>query len=263
MRKIVYFCKMISKAKLKEISAYKLQKNCEIEQVFVVEGGKMCSEALSEGMSIRVICATQSWMEQEAQAIGAMTLGTQIYEVSDSELERISGQRTPNQVWMLLDRPKSIKKHGNNSGMTLVLDRLQDPGNMGTIIRTADWFGIRRIVCSKDTVSCYNPKVVQSTMGGIFRTEITYEDLLQFLPNAKQEGRTIYGALLNGKPIYEAQIKAENTILIIGNESKGISPEVQALVDQRILIPNMGGTCESLNAGVAAAILCSEILRPR
>lgn len=256
---------MISKTKLKELSAYKTQKICDMDDVFTVEGVKMCDEALKSDFTIRTICSTHEWLEANAQIIGAREGGMMVYEVSETELERISDQKTPNQVWMLLQRKHETHKMPDTeaapSPLTLVLDTLQNPGNLGTIIRTADWFGIRNIVCSPNTVSCYNPKVVQSTMGSIFRTHIVYTDLSEFLSQCREQGMEIYGAMLNGDNIYQSDIHAANSVLVIGNESKGITPEVQNYVSKRLLIPNMGGTCESLNASVAAAIMCSELIR--
>lgn len=244
---------MISKNKLKALSAYKAQRQCDLDNVFVVEGDKMCREALASGWNVRTICATPSWLESHRPQLA----GIECCEVSQTELERLSALRTPNEVWALLDR-KAIATP-DYQGLTLALDHLQDPGNLGTIIRTADWFGIRKIVCSPNTVSCYNPKVVQSTMGGIFRTSIEYKELVPFLQEAKNRNTPVYGALLNGKDVYHAEV-TQRGILVIGNESKGISPEVAEEVTLRLTIPNIGQTCESLNAAVATAILCSEII---
>lgn len=251
---------MISKAKLKELSTYRMQKVCVEEGLFVVEGVKMCDEALMLGLPIATVCASRQWLESRGQQLGASE-GMLILEASDEELERISLQRSPNQVWMLIRRNFKPAVEAPEGGCILALDHLQDPGNMGTIIRTADWFGIRQIVCSNDTVSCFNPKVVQSTMGGLFRTHISYTDLPSYLAQAKGEGYKVFGALLDGSNVYQTPIQPGRNILVIGNESKGITPEVQQLVDQRLLIPNLGGTCESLNAAVATAILCSEMMR--
>jgi len=245
---------MISKAKLKELASYRLPKVCETENMFVVEGPKMCHEALLSNMPIVCICALPTWIQNNQ----ALIEGMDIYEVNDAELERISLQKSPNQVWMLLSRHFTPLCQPQAGELTLVLDHLQDPGNMGTIIRTADWFGIRHIVCSPDTVSCFNPKVVQSTMGGIFRTWIEYTPLLPYLQQAHKQGKEIYGALLDGESIYSSSLKSKDALLVIGNESKGISQEVQALISKRILIPNIGNTCESLNASVACAILLSH-----
>lgn len=250
---------MISKNKLKELSVYKQQKRCDEDSVFVVEGVKMCDEILSANVPVRTICATNSWLSTHPQ----LPSSAEIFETDLVSLERISGMKTPNEVWMLLDRNtlSSNLRTGNPSNLTLVLDHMQDPGNLGTIIRTADWFGIRHIVCSEGTVSCFNPKVVQSTMGGLFRTQIEYTHLPSYLA---QCGKPVYGALLDGEDIWQGhglQMPEDGAMLVIGNESKGITPEVQACVTHRVLIPNLGGTAESLNASVACAILIAEFLR--
>ena len=247
---------MISKAKLKELAVYKQQKACEEESVFVVEGVKMCDEVLAAKCPIRVICATNWWLSQH----DILPPDTEVIEVDDAALERLSSLRTPNEVWMLLPRPSvHLPQKG---GLVLAIDHLQDPGNMGTIIRTADWFGVRHIVCSEGTVSCFNPKVVQATMGGLFRTEVIYTSLPDYLQSC---GMTVYGAMLDGENIWgESQplpLPTEGAVLVIGNESRGITPEVRQCVTRRVTIPNLGGTAESLNASVACAILLAELCR--
>lgn len=252
---------MISKAKLKELAVYKQQKRCDEDQLFVVEGIKMCDEVLAANLPVRCLCATNSWLERHP--LPAMC--DNVFEVNAEELERISSMRTPNEAWMLLDR-EAVRSAASLAApavpLTLALDRLQDPGNLGTIIRTADWFGIRRIVCSPDTASCFNPKVVQATMGGLFRTQMLYTPLPQWLA---QCGMPVFGAMLDGSSIWNPDsriaLPAEGAVLVVGNESRGISPEVQALLTHRVKIPNLGGTAESLNASVATAILCAELLR--
>lgn len=249
---------MISKNKLKELSVYKQQKRCDEDSVFVVEGVKMCDEILASNLPVHTICATNSWLSSHS----VLPNSAEVFEIDNVMLERISGLKTPNEVWMLLDRNILYSSNITNpSGLTIALDHLQDPGNLGTIIRTADWFGIRHIVCSQGSVSCFNPKVIQSTMGGIFRTKIEYADLPAYLA---QCNKPVFGALLNGEDIWQGQglhIPPEGAVLVIGNESKGITPEVQNYVTHRVLIPNLGGTAESLNASVACAILMAEMLR--
>ncbi len=244
---------ILSKNQLKNLAAYKLAKNCEAEKCFVAEGDKLCSEALVSGFAVRVVCAEQSWLQQHAVALRAVG---EVYEVNNEQLERLSSQKTPNQVWMLLERPQVVGDIDKDC-ITLVLDHIQDPGNMGTIMRTADWFGVRHIVCSPDTVSCYNPKVVQSTMGAIFRTKVTYCDLEAYLRNAQTDGIPIYGATLGGSNLYQTALQRP-ALLVMGNESRGISSSVAALLTQSLTIPNIGATAESLNAAVATAILLSE-----
>ena len=248
---------MISKSKLKELSVYKQQKRCDEERVFVVEGVKMCGEALAANLPIRVLCATNSWLAQHP----SLPSSAQVFEADCDALERLSNFRTPNEVWLLAERP-NFQFLNFNFQLSIALDHLQDPGNMGTIIRTCDWFGIRHIVCSEGTVSCYNPKVVQSTMGGLFRTMVEYTDLPQYLASC---GRPVLGAVLDGDNIWDAghplRLPGEGAVLVIGNESRGISPEVQRHLTRRLLIPNLGGTAESLNASVACAILIAQLLQ--
>ena len=247
--------RLISKNKLKELAAYRLQKRCDEEAVFVVEGPKMAAEVLASGFTVRVVCASGEWLSTYADSMVA----TETYEVSPAELERLSNFKTPNQVWMLVERdskdPKDLK---DPKGLILALDHIQDPGNMGTMLRTADWFGIRRVVCSRDTVSCYNPKVVQASMGAVLRTQVDYVDLPEWLATC---GMPVYGASLQGEPIVGKDAGApREVVLLIGNESRGISPEAMAHVTHPVLIPNLGGTAESLNASVAAGILMNYLL---
>ena len=237
---------MISKIKLKELAAYRQQKRCDADGVFVVEGPKMCAEALASGYVVRTVCATADWLAAHAEALGTAA----VLEVSPADLERLSNFKTPNQVWMLVERHSPLS--ALRSPLTLALDHLQDPGNMGTIMRTADWFGVRHIVCSADTVSCFNPKVVQASMGAVFRTQVEYVDLPQWLAGC---GMPVYGASLQGRPLDRAALPDGPSVLLIGNESRGIGPAAMAQVSHPILIPNRGGTAESLNAAVAAGIL--------
>ncbi|MBR4506211.1 MAG: RNA methyltransferase [Bacteroidales bacterium] len=242
---------MISKNRLKDLAAYRMQKRCDEDGVFVVEGPKMAAEAMKSGFAVRAVCATTEWMETYSP-----TPGLECYEVSPAELERLSNFKTPNQVWMLVERGDNSSFPTPHSSLVLALDRIQDPGNMGTMMRTADWYGIRHIVCSTDTVSCYNPKVVQASMGAVFRTRVEYVDLPQWLSDC---GMPVFGASLQGNPIGEAQRPDGTAVLLIGNESRGISPEAMARVTHPVLIPNIGGTAESLNASVAAGILIDRL----
>ena len=248
---------MISKTKLKELAGYKQQKHCSEENVFVVEGVKMCAEVLAAKCPVKYICATNSWLAQHPD----LPAEAEVHEVDREALERLSGLKTPNEVWMLLPRQTNSQFSIVNCQLSIALDRLQDPGNLGTIIRTADWFGVRHIVCSPDTVSCYNPKVVQSSMGSLLRTRIDYCPLPEWLAAC---GMPVYGALLDGDDLWGGTVplpSTEGAVLVIGNEAAGISPEVQKYITHRVKIPNIGGTAESLNAAVACAILTAEFLR--
>lgn len=236
----------LSKSKLKELSAYRLQKNCDKDDVFVVEGDKMAREALELGLNIQVLCATSDWLEENKPSCNA-------FEISGEELSRLSNMRQPNRVWMLLSRqlPPTGLPH---CGLTLALDCVQDPGNMGTIIRTADWFGIRQIVCSSNTVSCFNPKVVQSSMGSLFRVAVKYTKLTDWIGECKLP---VFGALLDGDDVRDAEFPLP-AVLVMGNESKGISEDVRNLLTHSVFIPNLGGSCESLNVASATAILIAR-----
>lgn len=234
-----------------------MAKRCDEEGLFVVEGVRMCDEALRSGFLIRTLCATADYLLSNTDMLSAPQ---EVFEVSQEQLERLSLMRSPNKVWMLLERPQMPAPDLSATELTLVFDGLQDPGNMGTMLRTADWFGIRQVVCSLDTVSCFNPKVVQASMGAIFRTHIHYTPLPDFLRRAKGEGLPVYGAMLDGSDVYSAALQRP-ALLVIGNEGRGLRPEVAAELSHRLTIPNRGGTCESLNAALATAILCSEFYR--
>ncbi|MBR5029341.1 MAG: RNA methyltransferase, partial [Bacteroidales bacterium] len=251
---------MISNAKLKQFASFRLAKNCAAENVFVVEGEKMAYEALLSGLRIRALCATDQWLADNSEKVAEQVSPYDIYEVSDAELERLSNMQTPNKVWLLVQTPEESPLETALGGLSLVLDRIQDPGNMGTILRIADWFGVRHVVCSHDTVNYLNPKVVQASMGSVFRTQVHYAELETFLTMSHNRGIAVYGALLDGVDIYHAETQSD-AVLVIGNESKGISKELERLITHKISIPNYGGTCESLNASVAAGILCAEFRR--
>lgn len=213
----------------------------------------MAAEAIASAFPIRTICATALWLEAHAEAIN----GIETFEVGKDELARLSAMKTPNQVWMLVDRPTTGRiALPPVLPLTLALDHLQDPGNLGTIMRTADWYGIRHIVCSQDSVSCFNPKVVQASMGAIFRVAVEYVSLPQWLSHC---GMPIYGATLHGFPVADTPLPCGAAVLLVGNESRGISPEAMTMVNHPVSIPNRGGTAESLNASVATAILIDRL----
>ncbi len=245
---------MISKKTLKELAAYRQQKRLDAGGLFVVEGPRLAAEALAWGASVVCTCATDEWLS--AHVVGGADVG-ETYTVSQADLERLSLMRSPNQVWMLVRRGLSpLASALPSAPLTIALDRVQDPGNMGTMLRTADWFGIRHVVCSTDTVSCYNSKVVQASMGAVFRTRVEYVDLPQWLAAC---GMEVYGATLHGTPLPATPV-ATHAVLLVGNEGRGISAEAMAAVTRPVTIPNRGTTAESLNAAVAAAILIDKLL---
>lgn len=270
----------LSNNRLKSLATYRQQKNCEADNLFVVEGIKMAQEALKSGWHIRTICCT----EEALNVMGplASNVADELYMVSDEQMGRLSLLRSPQGVWMLVERrAEDLPRAGTpayqaDNGLVLALDGIQDPGNMGTILRTCDWFGVRKVLCSLDTVSCYNPKVVQATMGAVFRTQVEYCNLAESLVIYKEQGYTVYGAMLDGEDAFTAiqnhRVRRTSSalrdpqefvplVLVIGNEGHGISPEVASVIGHRLTIPNIGGTCESLNAAVATAILISGFFR--
>jgi TrmH family RNA methyltransferase len=182
--------------------------------------------------------------------------------IKPSEMERISALKSPTEHLALFRIPKQqLNSEQVRSDITLVLDDVQDPGNLGTIIRLADWFGISDIVCSEDTADCFNPKVVQATMGAILRVRVHYTNLAEWLSSHK--GATIYGTFLEGENIYNAQLE-KSGVIVMGNEGQGISAEVAEKVSHKLLIPPYpADRCgsESLNVAVATAVICSEFRR--
>lgn len=222
---------------------------------FVVEGDKMVGELSAAGLTVESIYLTERSRLVDTE--GAIM-------ITEKEMERISGLRTPSSALAVVHIPtREFLPQWAASELVLALDDLQDPGNMGTIIRIADWYGIRHIFCSAHTVDCYNPKCVQATMGALYRVEVHYGDLPSMLRVASEAGANIYGTLLDGENIYEKQIST-NGVIVIGNEGKGISAEVEALVDTRLFLPPWPADCrssESLNAAVATAVVCAEFRR--
>lgn len=239
---------MLSKNQLKLITSLSQKKYRSKHGLFIAEGMKVVKELLTSSIELFSLYATEE--------IDAFE-DCEVQIISDRELKRISNLKTPNKVLGIFKIPN--QRAYVDAGLVLVLDSIQDPGNLGTIIRLCDWFGIEQLVCSNETVDCYNAKVVQSTMGSLTRVHIIYTDLTPILKNTT---RPIYGALLDGENIYQSQL-AKDAILIIGNESNGISNEVMKCVTNKITIPRFGKLqqTESLNAATATAILLSEFKR--
>jgi TrmH family RNA methyltransferase len=242
---------MITKAQVKHIRSLDDKKNRLEHREFVVEGDKMVTELLQSKLHVIHLFAIKKWIEANKYILPAMA---DIHEVEESELGRISHMTTPNQVLAVASLPK------NNAiepmGVSLVLDTIQDPGNMGSIIRIADWFGVSSIFCSMQCVDVYNPKVIQSSMGSLFRVGIYYCDILQLLQS--HQHIEAYAAALAGDPIREVVLK-KDAFIVIGNESKGISADVMHACHHRMTIPRKG-EAESLNAAVATGIICHSLL---
>ncbi len=243
---------MISKNQLKYIRQLEQKKYRRREGCFVAEGTKVVGDLLQRYRP-EAVFATADW-----QAPAGIT--PQL--VTDDELRRISFLQHPQQVLALFPLPTINSKLSTiNSTLSLALDGVQDPGNLGTIIRIADWFGISTIICSEDTVDAWNPKVVQATMGSIARVNIIYINLPEFLDSLPADF-PVYGTFLDGDNIYTQELTREG-LIIMGNEGNGISDAVRAKVNRRLLIPDFhqGETADSLNVAIATAITCSEFRR--
>lgn len=281
---------MLSKNKIKLIHALDTKKGRKQEGAFVAEGFKSVGDLLREGFHARTIIATEEW-----QCPVPLGNDTEVISVTDEELRKASLLLHPQQVIGIFDIPQATHNGGcvygldnmyqtltpeqskvttnippnegfggslGGESLILCLDGVQDPGNLGTIIRTADWFGIKHIICSPTTADAFNPKVVQATMGSISRVHISYTDLPQFLGHLPQ-GTPIYGTLLDGSNLYDADLQ-NHGVIVMGNEGNGISQEVRALLTHHLLIPSYPAdspTAESLNVSIATAIICAEFRR--
>lgn len=250
--------KMISKNKIKFIQSLSRKKEREESGFFIAEGEKLITELIKADYIIDTIISTDY-----NNPLSHKTKNDSIL-VSESEMKKISLLKNPSPVLAIIKQPLNFNLPSElPPGLILSLDTIQDPGNLGTIIRLASWFGINTIVCSENCVDCYNPKVVQATMGAIAHVRLYYTNLLYFLTMALKENRTIYGTFLEGENIYKSNLE-NNAVIVMGNEGNGISPEVERLIKQKINIPafsNNGITIESLNVSIAAAIVCSEFRR--
>jgi TrmH family RNA methyltransferase len=248
------FALMLSKAQNKYIRSLSQQKYRKEYDVFIAEGDKIAKEWLNSSAKIEKVVGLESWLEANKQLINKHP-EAEVIEAREQDLEAITTLQTPNQALLVV----KMQHHGlptETTGWNLALEDIQDPGNMGTLIRIADWFGIDYIYCSAGCVDVYNPKVVQSAMGGHLRVKIVIADLNDIV---NQKGTVAYAATLDGGNVYEATNMAPG-ILMIGNESKGLSKSLADKATQKLMIPRRGGA-ESLNAAVSAGILCALLIR--
>ena len=247
---------MISKNKIKYIRSLELKKNRNKEGKFVAEGFKVVDDLLAL-QPADLIVATQEWLHGKHLADQ-----TEVIEVTEEELKKVSFLQHPQQVLAVFRQAQDGDFSINTQELSLALDGVQDPGNLGTIIRIADWFGITHIYCSQDTADVYNPKVVQATMGSIARVKVEYGNLLALVESLPADV-PVYGTLLDGDNIYQQQLENRG-LIVMGNEGKGISPALAKKVNHRLLIPNFPegrATADSLNVAIATAITCSEFRR--
>ena len=249
---------MISKARIKWIKSLEMRKYRLQHNAFVAEGPKLVGELLPYSTPL-YIAATKEWLDANCQIV--QLLNCPIDEVSREELERTSLLRTPQSVLAVMPIPeRKLDISSLQSQLVIALDGVQDPGNLGTILRIADWFGIRQVLCSDGTADIYNPKCVQSCMGALARVKVCYCNLPETLEKVQMP---VYGTFLDGTDIYKEEL-TPNGIIVMGNEGNGISKDVARLVNRRLYVPNYpkgSVTTESLNVAVATGIVCAEFRR--
>ena len=244
---------MITKNQIKYIKDLSRKAIRWKERKFAVEGEKLVSELLQSEVAIDEIYALAGWKEAHPNL--------PCTEISEKDLSRISQLKTPNKVLAVVYMFEDELNDDRSNGLTLFLDRINDPGNLGTIIRMADWFGVNKIVCSENSVDVYNPKVIQSSMGSVYRIPVFYVNPEEYFLNYKKQfpKNPIVGAAMEGEPLAEAKLPKEG-LLVMGSESHGINQEVQAHLTQTVTIPNLG-QAESLNVAVATGIILWEWTR--
>lgn len=251
---------ILAKNTIKFITSLSVKKYRRQQACFIAEGPKITEELLHSSIRVLHIFAVSEWIKKNKLIIPPTT---KVTEINEAELHKISQLETPCQVLAVAEiQEKHFDVSLAEKTLILTLDDIRDPGNLGTIIRIADWFGFKHVLCSEKCVDIYNPKAVQATMGSIARVDVYYENLQSiFMENNKRQ--KVYGAFLDGENIYEASLE-NNGYLVIGNESSGISNEIAAHISRRLFIPSgtrEGRKAESLNASMAAAVICSEFLR--
>ncbi len=251
---------MISRQKIDFIHGLVRKKERDLAGCFVAEGEKLVIDLLRTTLNLREIYCTQEGLS----SIQSRRIKLEAIPISGKEMERISAFKSPSSILALFEIPKS-KSVGNDTfdGLNLVLDGIQDPGNLGTIIRTADWFGISNLFCSPDCADLYNPKCVQSTMGALARVEVHYLNLSGLLQQATDINIPVYGTFMTGENLYTTEL-TEKALVIMGSEGRGISPDLDRFLTKKISIPAFpagSSELESMNVAVSAAIVCAEFRR--
>ncbi len=245
---------MLSKYQVNFVKSLHQKKARNSTHQFIVEGEKNVNELLQSNLTVNFIFAIQDWFNNNSAKIEKRI---ELIEVNEKELAQISTQVTPNKVLAVVEMPKYNLSHFD-PGTVIGLENVQDPGNLGTIIRIADWYGIKNIICSEDTVDVYNPKVINATMGSFCRVQVHYTDLKDYI---RLSQKLVYGMVLEGFSIYATLFDA-NSMILVGNESQGLSETLKGVISHPITIPRIG-LAESLNVAVAAAIACDNFLGRR
>jgi len=253
---------VLSKNQIKLINSLQKKKYRDQHQLFVAEGDKLIIDLLQSGIKANFLIYSKDW-KNKLSSTHFKNIDTRI-ETDLSQLKKISTLKTPSPVLGVFEIPKiELNPETISNSLSIVLDDVQDPGNLGTIIRIADWFGIKNIFCSPNTVDLYNPKVIQATMGAIARIKLSYIPLDELIAKYKSNDFPIYGTFLEGETIYNTSLQNKGFI-VMGNEGKGISENIEKHVNHKLFIPNFPAnqeTSESLNVSVATSIICSEFRR--
>lgn len=235
------------------------------EGVFVAEGHKLVGDLLESGsFACKYLMATDEWLEQNKNLLEESLKHVEMNQVTEGELRKVSFQEMPQQVLAIFEQPEYVVDVNEeaNKNLCLVLDDVQNPGNMGTIVRMADWFGIEHVFCSIGCADIYNPKTVQATMGAMARVQVHYVDIPEMLKNLDKK-IPVYGTFLDGENLYQKELENRG-LIVMGNEGKGVSEVVESFVNERLFIPNYPEgrkTSESLNVAIATAIICAEFRR--
>lgn len=251
---------MLSKSKVKQIRSLELKKFRNELNAFVAEGNKLVADML-HAFECDLLIAKPSWMATQGDIPAR-----ELLETDEDDIRKASFLKSPQDVLAVFKRPAwALEEADPQKQLILALDGIQDPGNLGTIVRLADWFGIEHIVCSQDTADVFSPKTVQATMGALAHVKVHYTDLPAYLEKQSEQQVSLYGTFLDGENLYTKDL-SETGIIIMGNEGNGIRPETEALVNEKLYIPNYPQereTSESLNVAIATAVVCAEFRRRR
>jgi RNA methyltransferase, TrmH family len=245
---------MISQKWSKLVRSLQQKKYRKAEQLFFVEGEKVVLEVLASDWQVQALFATEHFLQQHHSASSNAAL---VQSCSSDELVKVGTFASNDAALAVVKMPQTSDFVSHQRGWVLVLDQVNDPGNLGTIIRIADWYGIQHIVCSPDTADCYNPKVIAAAKGSFLRTRMHYQPLQPLLAGATLP---VYGAYLGGESVHQLTLPQAGGFIVLGNEANGISPELESVISRKITIPAFG-EAESLNVGIAAAVICDNLLR--
>lgn len=246
---------MISNTDIKLYASLKHKKFRLEHQLFLVEGRKTIDELLKSSLKVKAILGLEARLKQSACIV---LDGSEV--VNAKTLQRISNMKSASDIIAVVHIPKKSK--AKSVGNSILIDDIQDPGNLGTIIRTAHWFGFNQVVCSENSVDLYNHKVIQSSMGAVFKLKVSYTNLEEFIPEIQTKGLRVLGTFMEGESIYKFNF-TDQDVFVLGNEGQGISKNIERIIDKKISIPNFskGDATESLNISIAGAVVCSEMAR--